>query len=89
MRSFLGGQNCKSIGTQVEIVKLFQVPCLLLFVLVKKADCNEEAKAVRESIVGVILLQQMPHLSHLGLRIIDGFKINSQSLRGMLHYLGG
>lgn len=36
--------------------------------LVNKADGDEEVKAAGENIVGVILLQELPHLSHLGVR---------------------
>uniref|UniRef100_A0ACD6A9N6 Uncharacterized protein n=1 Tax=Avena sativa TaxID=4498 RepID=A0ACD6A9N6_AVESA len=36
--------------------------------LVNKADGDEEVKAAGDNIVGVILLQELPHLSHLGVR---------------------
>ncbi|PWS21981.1 hypothetical protein DKP78_20760, partial [Enterococcus faecium] len=32
------------------------------------ADGDEEVKAAGDNIVGVILLQELPHLSHLGVR---------------------
>jgi phosphoglucan,water dikinase len=36
--------------------------------IVDKADGDEEVKAAGDNIVGVILLQELPHLSHLGVR---------------------
>ncbi|KAJ1269216.1 hypothetical protein BS78_07G193500 [Paspalum vaginatum] len=36
--------------------------------VVNKADGDEEVKAAGDNIVGVILLQELPHLSHLGVR---------------------
>ncbi|XP_015698644.1 phosphoglucan, water dikinase, chloroplastic isoform X2 [Oryza brachyantha] len=36
--------------------------------IVNKADGYEEVKAAGDNIVGVILLQELPHLSHLGVR---------------------
>ncbi|RCV05739.1 hypothetical protein SETIT_1G107700v2 [Setaria italica] len=36
--------------------------------VVNKADGDEEVKAAGNNIVGVILLQELPHLSHLGVR---------------------
>ncbi|KAJ3671942.1 hypothetical protein LUZ60_008021 [Juncus effusus] len=36
--------------------------------VVNKADGDEEVKAAGENIAGVILLQELPHLSHLGVR---------------------
>eukprot|EP00898_Chlorokybus_atmophyticus_P001306 jgi/Chlat1/2176/Chrsp17S02751 len=36
--------------------------------LVKKADGDEEVRAAGENVKGVILLQELPHLSHLGVR---------------------
>ncbi|GJN13331.1 hypothetical protein PR202_gb00023 [Eleusine coracana subsp. coracana] len=36
--------------------------------IVNKADGDEEVKAAGDNIVGVILLQELPHLSHLGVR---------------------
>eukprot|EP00252_Welwitschia_mirabilis_P027781 TRINITY_DN9640_c0_g1_i1.p1 TRINITY_DN9640_c0_g1~~TRINITY_DN9640_c0_g1_i1.p1 ORF type:complete len:685 (-),score=156.34 TRINITY_DN9640_c0_g1_i1:251-2017(-) len=39
-----------------------------VILLVKRADGDEEVKAAGENIAGVILLQELPHLSHLGVR---------------------
>lgn len=36
--------------------------------VVNKADGDEEVKAAGDNIMGVILLQELPHLSHLGVR---------------------
>ncbi|WVZ92117.1 hypothetical protein U9M48_038206, partial [Paspalum notatum var. saurae] len=36
--------------------------------VVNKADGDEEVRAAGDNIVGVILLQELPHLSHLGVR---------------------
>ncbi|KAJ4818910.1 hypothetical protein LUZ62_031476 [Rhynchospora pubera] len=39
-----------------------------VILVVNKADGDEEVKAAGENIAGVILLQELPHLSHLGVR---------------------
>lgn len=39
-----------------------------VILLVKKADGDEEVKAAGSNIMGVVLLQELPHLSHLGVR---------------------
>ncbi|KAK4772818.1 hypothetical protein SAY86_014593 [Trapa natans] len=39
-----------------------------IILIVKKADGDEEVTTVGKNIVGVILLQELPHLSHLGVR---------------------
>ncbi|XP_077226596.1 chloroplastidic phosphoglucan, water dikinase (ATGWD3) [Tasmannia lanceolata] len=39
-----------------------------VILVVKKADGDEEVKAAGSNIVGVVLLQELPHLSHLGVR---------------------
>nr|CAD1820378.1 unnamed protein product [Ananas comosus var. bracteatus] len=39
-----------------------------VILVVSKADGDEEVKAAGENIVGVVLLQELPHLSHLGVR---------------------
>ncbi|XP_042390095.1 phosphoglucan, water dikinase, chloroplastic-like [Zingiber officinale] len=39
-----------------------------VILVVNKADGDEEVKAAGDNIVGVVLLQEMPHLSHLGVR---------------------
>ncbi|GLJ26894.1 hypothetical protein SUGI_0526130 [Cryptomeria japonica] len=79
VRSLSGGHGWdtlvpgKAIGTLVEVERI--VPGSLpgahagpVILLVKKADGDEEVKAAGENIVGVVLLHEMPHLSHLGVR---------------------
>lgn len=39
-----------------------------VILVVKKADGDEEVKAAGSNIVGIVLLQELPHLSHLGVR---------------------
>ncbi|KAG9447465.1 hypothetical protein H6P81_013593 [Aristolochia fimbriata] len=39
-----------------------------VILVVNKADGDEEVKAAGNNIVGLVLLQEMPHLSHLGVR---------------------
>eukprot|EP00850_Spirogloea_muscicola_P003513 SM000014S00301 [mRNA] locus=s14:501177:507786:- [translate_table: standard] len=39
-----------------------------LILLVREADGDEEVKAAGENVAGVILCQELPHLSHLGVR---------------------
>ncbi|CAL9135216.1 unnamed protein product [Musa textilis] len=39
-----------------------------VILVVNKADGDEEVKAAGDNIVGVVLLQELPHLSHLGVR---------------------
>ncbi|KAJ8449699.1 hypothetical protein Cgig2_001355 [Carnegiea gigantea] len=39
-----------------------------VILVVRKADGDEEVTAAGPSIVGVVLLQELPHLSHLGVR---------------------
>ncbi|OVA01660.1 Carbohydrate binding module family 20 [Macleaya cordata] len=39
-----------------------------VILVVKKADGDEEVTAAGANIVGVVLLQELPHLSHLGVR---------------------
>ncbi|XP_078158821.1 chloroplastidic phosphoglucan, water dikinase (ATGWD3) isoform X2 [Carex rostrata] len=59
-------------GTIVEVDSI--VPGSLpsvkgpVILVVNKADGDEEVKAAGENITGVILLQELPHLSHLGVR---------------------
>lgn len=62
-----------AIGTLVEVDKI--VPGFLpasasgpMILLVKEADGDEEVKASGGNVAGVILLQELPHLSHLGVR---------------------
>lgn len=79
VRSLSGGQGWdtlvpgKAIGTLVEVEKIVpgSLPAAVsgsVILLVNKADGDEEVKAAGENIVGVILLQELPHLSHLGVR---------------------
>uniref|UniRef100_A0A0D6QW72 CBM20 domain-containing protein n=1 Tax=Araucaria cunninghamii TaxID=56994 RepID=A0A0D6QW72_ARACU len=79
VRSLSGGQGWdtlvpgKAIGTLVEVERIVpgSLPGSLrgpVILLVKKADGDEEVKAARQNIVGVVLLHEMPHLSHLGVR---------------------
>ncbi|KAF9669487.1 hypothetical protein SADUNF_Sadunf14G0112600 [Salix dunnii] len=41
-----------------------------IVLVVNKADGDEEVSAAGSNIVGVILLQELPHLSHLGERVV-------------------
>ncbi|KAH9305067.1 hypothetical protein KI387_009471 [Taxus chinensis] len=79
VRSLSGGHGWdtlvpgKAIGTLVEVERIVpgSLPVALtgpIILLVKKADGDEEVKAAGENIVGVVLLHEMPHLSHLGVR---------------------
>ncbi|TVU50595.1 hypothetical protein EJB05_01972 [Eragrostis curvula] len=56
---------------QVERIAPGLVPSSIkepVVLVVNKADGDEEVKAAGDNIVGVILLQELPHLSHLGVR---------------------
>lgn len=62
-----------AIGTLVEVDRI--VPGSLptsangpIILLVKEADGDEEIKASGQDVAGVVLLQELPHLSHLGVR---------------------
>eukprot|EP01018_Ginkgo_biloba_P006356 Gb_12513 [translate_table: standard] len=79
VRDLSGGQGWdtlvpgKAIGTLVEVDTIVpgSLPPTLtgpVILLVKKADGDEEVKAAGKNIVGVVLLQELPHLSHLGVR---------------------
>lgn len=62
-----------AVGTlkQVESIVPGSLPSSLtgpVILVVNKADGDEEVKAAGNSIVGVVLLQELPHLSHLGVR---------------------
>ncbi|XP_074574253.1 phosphoglucan, water dikinase, chloroplastic [Curcuma longa] len=48
-----------------SLASITEKPVILV---VNKADGDEEVKAAGDNIVGVVLLQEMPHLSHLGVR---------------------
>nr|CAD1823286.1 unnamed protein product [Ananas comosus var. bracteatus] len=56
---------------QVESITPGSLPSSIkgpVILVVSKADGDEEVKAAGENIVGVVLLQELPHLSHLGVR---------------------
>ncbi|PKA66121.1 Phosphoglucan, water dikinase, chloroplastic [Apostasia shenzhenica] len=56
---------------QVESITPGSLPSSIagpVIIVVKKADGDEEVKAAGSNISGVILLQELPHLSHLGVR---------------------
>ncbi|KAI3924013.1 hypothetical protein MKW92_027484 [Papaver armeniacum] len=62
-----------AVGTLVQVERI--VPGSLsssitgpVILVVKKADGDEEVTAAGNNIVGVVLLQELPHLSHLGVR---------------------
>lgn len=61
------------VGTlvQVESIVPGSLPSSItgpIILVVNKADGDEEVTAAGNNIVGVILLQELPHLSHLGVR---------------------
>ncbi|KAI4334814.1 hypothetical protein L6164_013523 [Bauhinia variegata] len=79
VRSVLGSQGWDvlvpgaALGTLVQVERI--VPGLLpssmegpVILVVNKADGDEEVTAAGRNIVGVILKQELPHLSHLGVR---------------------
>ncbi|QHO36485.1 Phosphoglucan, water dikinase [Arachis hypogaea] len=79
VRSSLGSQGWDVLvpgavsGTLVQVERI--VPGSLpsptegpIILLVNKADGDEEVTAAGKNIVGVILQQELPHLSHLGVR---------------------
>ncbi|KAH7682974.1 phosphoglucan water dikinase protein [Dioscorea alata] len=56
---------------QVENIIPGSLPSTLtgpVILVVNKADGDEEVKAAGSNIVGLVLLQELPHLSHLGVR---------------------
>ncbi|XP_024451407.1 phosphoglucan, water dikinase, chloroplastic isoform X2 [Populus trichocarpa] len=62
-----------AIGTlvQVESIVPGSLPSTVegpIVLVVNKADGDEEVTAAGSNIVGVVLLQELPHLSHLGVR---------------------
>lgn len=61
-----------AVGTLVEVDRILpgSLPSSAgpIVLLVKEADGDEEVKASGENVAGVILLQELPHLSHLGVR---------------------
>ena len=79
IRAIVGGDGFdaimpgRSAGLLVEVDRM--VPNTLLssatnplILLVKRADGNEEVKAVGSNVAGVVLQHELPHLSHLGVR---------------------
>ncbi|KAG2726254.1 hypothetical protein I3760_01G103400 [Carya illinoinensis] len=79
VRSTLGSQGWDvlvpgaSQGTliQVESIVPGSLPSSVkgpIILVVNKADGDEEVTAAGSNIVGVVLLQELPHLSHLGVR---------------------
>ncbi|KAI7741630.1 hypothetical protein M8C21_017639 [Ambrosia artemisiifolia] len=79
VRTTLGSQGFDVLvpglahGTLVQVEKI--IPGALpssvegpVILVVNKADGDEEVTAAGNNIVGVILLQELPHLSHLGVR---------------------
>ncbi|CAA7404779.1 unnamed protein product [Spirodela intermedia] len=56
---------------QVESIVPGSLPASVtgpVILVVNKADGDEEVKAAGKNIAGVVLLQELPHLSHLGVR---------------------
>ncbi|GMY32182.1 phosphoglucan, water dikinase, chloroplastic [Fagus crenata] len=79
VRSTLGSQGWDvlvpgaALGTllQVESIVPGSLPSSVqgpVILVVNKADGDEEVTAAGNNIVGVVLLQELPHLSHLGVR---------------------
>lgn len=79
IRALVGGDGFDAImpgraaGMLVEVDRI--VPGALpssvngpLILLVKRADGDEEVKAVGSNVAGVVLQHELPHLSHLGVR---------------------
>ncbi|KAL7616018.1 hypothetical protein Lser_V15G02690 [Lactuca serriola] len=79
VRTTLGSQGFDVLvpglahGTLIQVEKI--IPGILpssvtgpVILMVSKADGDEEVTAAGSNIVGVILLQELPHLSHLGVR---------------------
>ncbi|ONK58769.1 uncharacterized protein A4U43_C09F16460 [Asparagus officinalis] len=60
-------------GTVIEVESIVpgSLPLSIkgpVILVVNKADGDEEVKAAGSNIMGVVLLQELPHLSHLGVR---------------------
>nr|XP_043610294.1 phosphoglucan, water dikinase, chloroplastic [Erigeron canadensis] len=79
VRTTLGSQGFDVLvpgsahGTLIQVERI--IPGILpsavegpVILMVSKADGDEEVTAAGNNIVGVILLQELPHLSHLGVR---------------------
>ncbi|XP_030508153.2 phosphoglucan, water dikinase, chloroplastic [Cannabis sativa] len=79
VRTTLGSQGWDVLVPGVAVGTLIQVDRIVpgsipssvegpIILLVNKADGDEEVTAAGSNIVGVVLLQELPHLSHLGVR---------------------
>ncbi|KAL0432167.1 UNVERIFIED_CONTAM: Phosphoglucan, water dikinase, chloroplastic [Sesamum latifolium] len=80
VRKVLGSQGWDilvpgdAFGTLIEVLHLMtrmSVPSSVtgpIILVVSKADGDEEVTAAGANITGVILMQELPHLSHLGVR---------------------
>ncbi|TKY50532.1 Phosphoglucan, water dikinase [Spatholobus suberectus] len=79
VRSTLGSQGWDVLVPGAALGKLVQVERIVpgslpssvegpIILVVNKADGDEEVTAAGRNIVGVILQQELPHLSHLGVR---------------------
>lgn len=79
VRSTLGSQGWDVLVPGAAVGKLVQVDRISpgslsssgdepVILAVRKADGDEEVAAAGSNILGVILLQELPHLSHLGVR---------------------
>ncbi|XP_050236543.1 phosphoglucan, water dikinase, chloroplastic isoform X2 [Mercurialis annua] len=79
VRNTLGSQGWDVLVPGAAFGLLFQVESIVpgslpsttkgpIILVVNKADGDEEVTAAGSNIVGVVLLQELPHLSHLGVR---------------------
>lgn len=79
VRSTLGSQGWDVLVPGAAQGTLFQVESIVpgslpstvkgpIILVVNKADGDEEVTVAGSNIVGVVLLQELPHLSHLGVR---------------------
>ncbi|XP_021907262.1 phosphoglucan, water dikinase, chloroplastic isoform X1 [Carica papaya] len=79
VRSTLGSQGWDVLVPGAAFGTLIQVGSIVpgslpssakgpIILVVNKADGDEEVTAAGSNIVGVVLLQELPHLSHLGVR---------------------
>ncbi|PON66919.1 Glucoamylase, starch-binding [Parasponia andersonii] len=79
VRTTLGSQGWDilvpgaAVGTLMQVDRIVpgSIPSSVegsIVLLVNKADGDEEVTAAGSNIVGVVLLQELPHLSHLGVR---------------------
>ncbi|XP_020594481.1 phosphoglucan, water dikinase, chloroplastic-like, partial [Phalaenopsis equestris] len=63
--------SCHFLSVQVDSLNPSSLPSFIegpVILAIKKANGDEEVKAAGSNIVGVILSQELPHLSHLGVR---------------------